>query len=175
MALFYARLKLSPEKETLLEKIILDRRIEPFQADRAAYDRLAEQLLTPTEYAEYARDRDDMPTRSTVNQAVADLRKIADADTVQALTPVVDAVLRASPLNGDAVWQESRATAKQRTLTEVEIASVGALAMQRFDAQIARLGSSLTAEQQARLRQWFDLFVVQFNLRVLRSAGPGGG
>ena len=175
MASFYARLRLSPEKEALLEKIILDRFTEPFGADRAAYDRLAEQLLTPAEYAEYARDRDDMPTRSAIDQAVADLRKIADADTVQALTPVVDAVLRASPLNGDAIWLESRATAKQPALTETEIASVGALAMQRFNAQLARLGRSLTAEQQARLRQWFDRTVVQFHLRGLRRAGPGGG
>jgi tripartite-type tricarboxylate transporter receptor subunit TctC len=163
-ASLFAQLKLSPAKQELLEKILVDRLLAPEFSERAEYDRLAASLLTPEEYAALVAHREEIPIKAAVKGAIA-AAGLGPGPDSQADRQAVERIIRSAPLNGDAIWRDaSRQVERSGPLTQTELAALAAAALQRFEMILAK--ENLSTEQQQRLRAWFRKTVVDSNVRA---------
>lgn len=169
----FAQLNLSPEKQDLLERILVDWMLGGFEG-RAENDRLAAELLTPREFEALLAHRVEMRVKGVVDSAVTTVgvAGLAEGDPVR---QAVEKVVRAAPLRSDGIWQDAaRQLERGGPLSEANLATLAATASQRFESVLSTGAEQLSPEQMRMLRAWFQKEVVDFELGALRPRQPRG-
>lgn len=176
-AALFAKLKLAPEREEALSMLLVDKLYAPTIEETGEYERLAAELLSPEEYAEFATFQRELPIKLDVRAAMKAVMSEAPpaAAEAQRLAASVDAVVRGAPRNDAPIWMEAGKRVEEgRHFSEAELASLAATATQQFEAVLAAQAGKLTEAQMGRLRAWYQETYVQFHLRAYRNARPGG-
>lgn len=172
----FDRLQLSDQKEGLLVTIILDRMTSTDRTEWDDYEKLAVQLLTENEYAEFQRFRDEeLPLKNNTIAAVAALKAVGGG-AVAEREPIIAALVRAASHNGDPMWLAADRREGAGTLTLAEVNGLAAVASQRLEAALALHSAGLSEAEKQVLRAWFQKTIIDANIDGMRRRlKPGAG
>lgn len=174
----FAQLKLTGQKEELLSQILVDQFTSlPGRMVRENYDKLAEELLAPAEYAEFVRFRDELLMQRTVDATMALLNNasgVASPGRSGAVNLIARAAMR---IGDDPAWRaiDLRAEAGQ-PVSESDLGALAALASRRFESALVQHGATLTEAEKQALRVWYQKKFIEVGVFGLRQdPKPGGG
>lgn len=171
----FDRLRLSDQKEGLLVTILLDQMTSLSRAEWNDYEKLKTQLLTENELAELTVFRNELELKGSTASAIASVRT-ADSNATAEHEPIIAAVVRAAPHNGDPMWAEADKREGEGTLTMADLNGLAAVAAQRFEAALNQNAANLTEAERQALRAWFQKTVIDANIEGMKKRlAPGGG
>lgn len=166
---FFTREKFSREKEELLVKLLVERTLALDMRDRAGFDELIAEVLSLEELGRFTAFRDELPLKHAVTEATRLMERELGIRLETGALHNAESVVRAAPLNHDAIWRDASDALEAGRLTRADLPRLEALARERFELALQRHGANLSEVQRAALRRWFEQGPLAFNLRALAN------
>lgn len=165
---FFSRAGFGKEKEDILLQLLVNRTLCLNMEDRAVYDALVAEVLTGEELKQFIAYRDDVPIRHWVAEAGQSVRKDFGADLGSDARNTVERVVRAAPLNHDAIWHRASEAIDAKVLRAEDLPAIEREARHKFEQAMQSHGQTLTPSQRLALQRWFEERVLASNMRALR-------